>query len=313
MVSAMSDASEDFPDEPLRRLFCFGLGYSARQLAADLDVRGWRIAGTTRSIDGAQALERAGAEAFLFDRGHPLDAPDATLHGTTHLLSSVPPDGEGDPVLDQHFDHIARMEGLEWVGYLSTTGVYGDRGGDWVDETSALEPTGERGRRRVAAERHWLRLWEEHGLPVHVFRLAGIYGPGRSQFRTLRAGKSRRIDKPGQVFSRIHVEDIAQVLQASIARPNPGAAYNVCDDEAADPAEVTAYAAELLGMEPPPLVPIDEAELSEMGRSFYRDNKRVRNDRIKDELGVRLLYPTYREGFRAVLAAEESPREEAGS
>ncbi|OAB55338.1 NAD(P)-dependent oxidoreductase [Leptolyngbya valderiana BDU 20041] len=297
------------------RLFVFGLGYSARQLAADLSVQGWEIAGTTRSAQKASALAASeGAEAFVFDRGTPLSDPATALAGTTHLLSSVPPDAEGDPVLDAHFDDIVALAHggeLQWIGYLSTTGVYGDRAGGWVDETSALEPTGERGRRRVAAERHWLRLWQEHGLPVHLFRLAGIYGPGRSQFAALRAGRSRRIDKPGQVFSRIHVADIAQVLAASIDRPNPGAAYNVCDDEAADPAEVTAHAAELLGMDPPPLVPFATAELSEMGRSFYRDSKRVCNARIKQELGVRLLYPSYREGFPAVLAAETGTAEPA--
>ncbi len=296
-----------------RRLFVFGLGYSARQLAADLSVQGWEIAGTTRTAEKASALAASeGVEAFVFDRAAPLDGPETALSGTTHLLSSVPPDAEGDPVLDAHFDDIVALAqggGLRWIGYLSTTGVYGDRAGGWVDETSALEPTGERGRRRVAAERHWLRLWQEHGLPVHIFRLAGIYGPGRSQFAALRAGRSRRIEKPGQVFSRIHVADIAQVLAASIDRPNPGAVYNVCDDAAADPAEVTAHAAGLLGMEPPPLVPFETADLSEMGRSFYRDNKRVSNARIKQELGVRLLYPSYREGFPAVLAAETAAAE----
>jgi nucleoside-diphosphate-sugar epimerase len=304
-----TEDTDDIGAETPKRLFCFGLGYSARQLIADLQVRGWSVAGTTRSKDKANEMSlKHGIDAFVFDRGTPLAEPFSALEGTTHLLSSVPPGEDGDPVLDAHFDDIVAAHAdspLQWVGYLSTTGVYGDRGGDWVDETSALEPTGTRGQRRVDAERHWLRLYEAHDIPVHVFRLAGIYGPGRSQFAALRAGKSRRIDKPGQVFSRIHVADIAQVLAASIARPNPGAVYNVCDDEAADPAEVTAYAAELLGMPPPPLVPFAEAEMSEMGRSFYRDNKRVANARIKEELGVRLIYPSYREGFRAVLAEEE--------
>ncbi len=281
------------------RLFCFGLGFSARALAARLRARGWRIAGTTRAPERAAALRDKGIEAFLFDRGRPLDDTAAALAGTTHLLSSVPPDEAGDPVIDHHGVDIAACLSLEWVGYLSTTGVYGDRDGGWVDEDSALEPTGSRGERRVAAERDWLAL---EGLPVHLFRLAGIYGPGRSALDTVRAGRAQRIDKPGQVFSRIHVEDIASVLEASMARPNPGAAYNLCDDEAAPPAEVIAYACELLDVPPPPLVPFDQAELSPMGRSFYRDNKRVSNRRIKEELGVTLAYPDYRAGLQALLA-----------
>lgn len=293
---------------PAKRLFCFGLGYCALELVRGLTAQGWQVAGTVRSAEKARLLtedQRHGPlEVFPFDRGHPLQDAAAALAGTTHLLSSVPPGSAGDPVIEAHFEDIAALPELRWVGYLSTTGVYGDRDGGWVDETSALQPTGERGQRRVEAERAWLRLHEDRGLAVHLFRLAGIYGPGRSQFRSLRDGKSRRIDKPGQVFSRIHVDDIVQVLDASMQRPNPGTAYNLCDDEAANPAEVTAYAAALLEIEPPPLIPFEEAELSEMGRSFYRDSKRVSNSRIKQDLGVTLRYPTYREGFRAVLEAE---------
>ena len=287
------------------RLFCFGLGYSALALARRLGAQGWSIAGTTRSPDTADRLAAEGIEVFLFDRDRPLDDPAGALAGTSHLLTSAPPDGTGDPVLEHHRADIAALEGLAWLGYLSTTGVYGDRGGGWVDEDSALTPTGERGRRRVAAEAAWLDLWERDGLPVHVFRLAGIYGAGRSALDTVRDGTARRIDKPDQVFSRIHVDDIAAVLQASMEQPRPGAAYNLCDDEAAPPQEVIAYACELLGREAPPLVPFEAAELSDMARSFYRDNKRVSNARIKDELGVALTYPSYREGLRAILAAGE--------
>ena len=283
------------------KLFCFGLGFSARALIARLRGKGYTIAGTTRSEEKAAALRTEGIEAYLFDRDRPLDDPRAALDDTTILLSSVPPDERGDPVIDQHREDILACEDLAWAGYLSTTGVYGDRAGGWVDEDSALEPTGPRGARRVAAERAWLDLED---LPVHLFRLAGIYGPGRNALETLRAGRARRIDKPGQVFSRIHVEDIATILEASIRQPTPGRAYNVCDDRAEDPAEVLAEAARLLGLEPPPLVPFAEAELSPMGRSFYRDNKRVSNARIKDELGVTLAYPSYREGLRALLAAD---------
>jgi nucleoside-diphosphate-sugar epimerase len=214
----------------------------------------------------------------------------------------VPPDRSGDPVFDICGEEIAALSGLAWLGYLSTTGVYGDRGGDWVDETSELSPSGERGRRRVQAERAWLDLWRRCGLPVHIFRLAAIYGPARSPFAALRAGTARRIDKPGQVFSRIHVEDLAQILRASIIRPRPGAIYNVCDDKAAAPEAVVAYAARLLGLPPPPLVPFEAAELSPMARSFYDDNKRVANTLIKDELGVQLRYRDYRAGLAAILA-----------
>ena len=286
-----------------RRLFCFGLGFSARALAARLRPAGWRIAGTTRGAEKAAALRAEGIEAFAFDRGRPLADPVAALAGTTHVLSSVPPDEAGDPVMDHHATDLRACGGLSWLGYLSTTGVYGDRAGGWVDEDSAFEPTGARGRRRVDAERAWLDLYREDGLPVHVFRLAGIYGPGRNALETVRAGRARRIDKPGQVFSRIHVADIAAVLEASIARPHAGRAYNVCDDHPAPPQEVIAHACALLGRDPPPLVPFEAAELSPMGRSFYRDNKRVSNRRIKEELGVALAYPDYKAGLQALLAA----------
>jgi nucleoside-diphosphate-sugar epimerase len=286
------------------RLFVFGLGFTATALAERLAAKGWHMAGTCRDDERRPSLEARGVETHLFDRDHPLADPASVLAGTTHLLASVPPDGEGDPVLDIHGKDIAALgRGLAWVGYLSTTGVYGDRQGGWVDETGALTPSGERGRRRLDAERGWLGLWERHGLPVHLFRLAGIYGPGRSALDTVRAGKARRVIKPGQVFSRIHVADIAAVLEASIAKPRPGAAYNVCDDDPAPPAEVIEHACRLLGVEPPPATAFDEASLSAMARSFYDDNKRVRNDRIKNELGVRLAYPSYRDGLEALLAA----------
>jgi nucleoside-diphosphate-sugar epimerase len=287
------------------KLFAFGLGYSALALAAELLEDGWRVGGTCTGDEKRAALIAAGIEAHVFRRDQPL-APGA-LDGATHLLASIPPDDFGDPVVDAHAADIAvRVPHLQWAGYLSTTGVYGDRGGDWVDETSNLTPSGPRGVRRVRAEAAWFTLHTESSLPLHIFRLAGIYGPGRSIFNALRAGTAHRVDKPGQVFSRIHVDDLAAVLRASIARPKPGRVYNVCDDEATPPAVVTEYAARLLGVPAPPLVPFAEANLSEMARSFYAENKRVRNDRIKQELGVRLRYPTYREGLAAVLA-EEAP------
>ncbi len=282
-------------------LFCFGLGYTAGFLARALAAEGWTVRGTHRAADSGAAL--GGIAMRLFDRAHPLVDGRTLLGGATHLLSSVPPDEAGDPVLDVHGEDIAAARGLRWVGYLSTTGVYGDRGGDWVDETSELRPTGERGRRRVAAEMRWLELRRRHGIPVHVFRLAGIYGPGRSALDVVRAGRAQRIVKPGQVFSRIHVADIVQVLRASMAKPAPGTVYNVCDDDPAPPADVVAFACALLGAAPPPPVPIEQAGLSEMALSFYADNKRVSNRRIKQELGVRLLYPGYRDGLAALLRA----------
>jgi nucleoside-diphosphate-sugar epimerase len=278
------------------RLFCFGLGFSALTLAAALQPAGFRVAGTCRRPEKAAALAARGITPFLFDRDRPLDTA-AALAGTSLLLISVPPDAAGDPVLDAHLaDILALSPRPEWVGYLSTTGVYGDTGGAVVDEDSPVAPTQERSRRRALAERRWLALVDQ-GLPVHVFRLAGIYGPGRSALDSVRAGTARRIDKPGQVFSRIHVEDIATVLRASIARPRPGAIYNVADDEPAPGHEVIAHACGLLGVEPPPLEPFDPATLSPMAASFYADNRIVSNRRMKQELGITLKYPTYREGL----------------
>ncbi|MGM0559935.1 MAG: SDR family oxidoreductase [Pseudomonadota bacterium] len=283
------------------RLFCFGLGFSALRLAERLRDKGWQVAGTTRTADKAAALRERGLEVWLFDSETPLADPGAALSGSDYLLSSVPPSEDGDPVLNAHAQDIVRLTSLRWVGYLSTTGVYGNADGDWVDEESPIRPSGTRGQRRADAEAAWLALQRQTALPVHLFRLAGIYGPGRNQLESLRQGKARRLLKPGQVFSRIHVDDIATVLEASMANANPGRAYNVCDDDPSDPAEVVAHAAELLGVEPPPLVPFEEADLSPMARSFYDDNKRVCNRRIKEELGVSLTYPDYRRGLSALL------------
>lgn len=287
-----------------KRLFCFGLGYSARVLARRLKGEGFAIAGTCREEETAAALRREGYEVFLFSRERVLENAAGALAGTTHLLGSVPPDADGDPVLDCHGEDIAALgQGLNWVGYLSTTGVYGDRRGGWVDEDSPLEPTTERGRRRAAAEAGWLDLWWDHRLPVHIFRLASIYGPGRNALDEVKSGRAKRVVKEGQVFSRIHVEDIASVLQASMAKPNPGRIYNVCDDDPAPPQQVVAFAASLLGREPPPEIPFERAELSDMAKSFYAENKRVRNGRIKSELGVALAYPDFHVGLRSLLAA----------
>jgi len=275
-------------------LFSFGHGYSAQALSRTLAPQGWRIFGTTRDIEGATAIRTSGAEPLIW----PGEQPD--LDGVTHLLISTAPNEDGDPVLAALGDEIAKRAGqLKWVGYLSTTAVYGDHQGDWVDETTPPTPTAKRGRWRMLAEEQWSGI---PGLPVHIFRLAGIYGPGRGPFSKLKRGGLRRIIKPGQVFSRIHVADIAQVLAASMMAPNPGSIYNVCDDEPVPPQDVIGYAAELQGLPLPPAVPYDEADLTPMARSFYNENKRVRNDLIKDELGVQLLYPNYRVGLESLMA-----------
>ena len=287
-----------------RRLFCFGYGFSASALGAVLGPAGWMLAGTCRTSEGCRALAEVGVDAVPFSREAPLADAAGCLAGATHILLSIPPDGEGDPALDCHGADIAAATGVEWIGYLSTTGVYGDTGGAWVDERAAPAPTGVRGRRRLEAEKGWLAFGARHGLAVHVFRLAGIYGPGRNPLATVRRGRARRIEKSGQVFSRIHVADIAQVLAASIARPRAGAIYNVCDDEPAPAAEVVAHACALLGVTPPPLVPLEDADLSPMARSFYADNRRVSNARIKEELGVALRFPDYRAGLASLLADE---------
>ena len=223
------------------------------------------------------------------------------LAGTTHLLVSIPPDIEGDMVLRHFRDDIAALPDLAWVGYLSTVGVYGDRQGQWVDETAPARPTSERSLRRVLAEQAWLTFGAESGRRVEVFRLAGIYGPGRSVIDNLRAGTARRIVKPGQVFNRIHVDDIARVLAAAIDTPAGHTLYNVADDEPAPPQDVVAYAAELLGIDPPPEIPIAQAGLTGMSASFWAESKRISNARIKSALGVTLAYPTYREGLRAIV------------
>ena len=279
-------------------LLSFGHGYSARALAARLVPQGWTIFGTTRNEAKFAALEGEGITPVLWPDGD----LSAAFETASHLLISAGPDADGDPVLNRFRDQIAEMvPRLEWAGYLSTTGVYGDHQGGWVDEATPLTPSTRRGQMRVDAESDWRSV---PGLPLHIFRLAGIYGPGRGPFEKVRQGTARRIVKPGQVFSRIHVEDIAQVLEASIDRPNPGAIYNLCDDDPAPPQDVIGHAAELLGLPMPPEVDFEAAEMSPMARSFYAESKRVSNARIKDELGVKLIYPDYRRGLEALLGAE---------
>lgn len=300
------------PQSAAHHLFCFGLSYTAQALIAHLRQAmpgQWRFSGTCRSAGGVAAFAAEGIDAQVFDgRGRLADT--TLLQAADHVLSSVPPEAEGDPVLRWHGEDLGRHGGLVWAGYLSTTGVYGDHGGGWVDESTAITPSQPRGQLRADAEAAWLNLWQSHGVPVHLFRLAGIYGPGRSALDALREGRAQRVVKPGQVFSRIHVHDIAAVLAASMARRNPGTAYNVADNEPAPPQDVTAYAAGLLQMPPPPEIPFETANLSPMARSFYAENKRVSNRRIREDLGVTLRYPTYREGLRALLPppSTDAPR-----
>lgn len=285
------------------RLFCFGLGYSASHLARKLLKDGWHIAGTCRSEAQKEVLEAEGFEIHVFDGTGAMDNAKEVLKDTTHLLSSIPTDPTmADPVLEYHFNDLSDLVNLKWVGYLSTTGVYGDRNGGWVDEASPLEPTGQRGEQRVTAEARWMDLWWDFDLPVHCFRLAGIYGPDKSAIDTVKAGRARRINKAGQVFSRIHIDDIAQILEASMHQPHAGQAYNCCDDNPAPPEKVIAFACDLMGVEKPPLISFEDADLSPMGRSFYRDNKRVSNQRIKEELGVELKWPDYKIAFKSILA-----------
>ncbi len=275
----------------MKHLLCFGFGFSAQHLAAILDNSEWRISGTSRSAEGVAAINALGHEGLLFDE---LKSIPVTV---THILSSIPPDKSGDPVLCQ-FAGALTAQHFEWAAYLSTTGVYGDRSGAVIDETAELRPNGERGQARADAEHEWQAITN---LPLHIFRLPGIYGPGRNQLVSVKDGTAKRIIKADQIFSRIHVEDIAGILKASITKPNPRQIYNVADDEPCPPQDVVTYACELLGVAPPPEIPFEQAELSPMARSFYADSKRVSNARIKTELGYQLKYPNYRVGLTALL------------
>ncbi len=278
-------------------LLCLGFGYCAASLT-DL----WRGQGGEAIATSRQVAAGSTSDRIQFNGDETLDVARA-IASATHILISIPPDERGDPVLDRLSLRIAEARRLHWLGYLSTTGVYGDRAGAWVDETAALRPASARSRRRAQVEQAWLNLWRERGVPAHIFRLAGIYGPGRSALDQLQAGTARRIEKPGQLFSRIHVEDVAASLMASIGRPRPGSIYNVADDLPAAASHVVAHAASLLGMAPPPSEDFASATLTPMLREFYSECRRVANDRIKRELGVALRYPNYRIGLAAIAAA----------
>jgi hypothetical protein len=286
----------------VNHLLCIGMGYSATAVAHLLAPQGWRVTGTSRSADSLAAIASQGFEACVFDGAAAQPELGMALESCSHLLVSVAPGPNGDPVLAACADRIATAPNLRWVGYLSTVGVYGDTGGAWVDEDTVPAPRQERGIRRIAAEKGWLALCSSHGLNGQIFRLAGIYGPGRNPLLNLIDGTAQRIVKPGQVFNRIHVADIAQAVVAGMVRGQPGRIYNVTDNEPAPPDEVIGFAARLLGIEPPAPVPFAAAKLSPMAASFYADNRRVKNDRLRNELAISLLYPTFREGLTALAA-----------
>ena len=289
----------------MSHLLCFGLGYSAGRIARRLANDGWHVTGTARTPAGIAAIAAQGYDALQFDGTQPSEAARNAMAKATHVLLSAPPDGQGDPILRHHERDLVGAKSLRWIGYLSTLGVYGDSGGEWIDETAPTRSRSLRGQRRIAAEANWLDLGQRLGIPTHVFRLAGIYGPGRSAIERLREGTAHRIVKPGQVFNRIHVDDIATTVCAAIARGTHDI-YNVADDEPSPPQDVVSFAAELLQVPPPPEVPFADAKLTPMAVSFYADNRRVSNKRIRQDLGVALQFPTYREGLRAILSQTEN-------
>ncbi len=294
----------DFPHD--KNLFCFGFGYTAAALAAKLSPFNWNISGTTTDEEKYDLLMENGIECHMFDKTHPVVSLDRLLEDTTHVLISVPPGDKGDLVYEFHGQELEALPNLEWVGYLSATSVYGNYDGKWIDEETPPGPISRRGSLRLKAEEQWKSLYFNSGFPLHTFRLSGIYGPGRSTLDVVRAGNARRIVKEGHVFNRIHIDDIVQVLLASMQYPQPGEVYNLADDDPRPSHEVIKYSCELLGLDVPPLIPYDEVDyLAPIVRSFYQDNKRIKNNKIKTDLGVQLLYPDYKAGLNACFAMEE--------
>lgn len=294
----------------MKHLAAIGFGYTAAALAKRLKSAGWRVTGSKRTAAGADAVRQQLDAAFVLDDQTPAAQLSPALASATHLLVSAAPGPDGDPLIDriaQVREHLAQ---LEWVGYLSTVGVYGNHGGAWVDETTEPQPTSERGRRRLHAEAAWHDFGRRHAIAVQVFRLPGIYGPGRSVFDRLRAGTSRRIIKPGQVFNRMHVDDIAGALEQAVGAPaGTSTTFNLTDDLPGPPQDVIEYAADLMGIEPPPEIAFESADMTPMARSFYGENKRVSNARMKAELGFAPRYPTYREGLAAIWREETLPKD----
>jgi len=282
------------------RLFVFGVGFSSRALIEEVRDRFEWIGGTTRSADKAEALKAIGVQPFLFDGETPGGGIAEALATATHVLVSIAPNEAGDPVLNQHGNDIAKGR-PDWIGYLSTVGVYGNHDGAWVDEETPCKPVSKRSVQRVAAEEAWLDFARTQDLPVQAFRLSGIYGPGRNAFENFKKGTARRLVKPGQVFNRIHVADIAGAVSAAMAKPSTRI-FNVTDDEPAPPQDVVAHAAKLLGVEAPPEIPFETADLSPMARSFYGENKRVSNRRVKEDLGYTFRFPDYRVALQDLLS-----------
>jgi nucleoside-diphosphate-sugar epimerase len=283
--------------------FFFGMGFSSQAAAHAIFAHDPSavIAGTSRSKAGAAALTRHDISAHVFDGTAPGHTLGTELRNATHVVLSIAPDEAGDPALLQHRADLDAAPNLAWLCYYSTVGVYGDFGGDWIDESAPLVPRNARSDRRVLAEQAWRDYAAERGVPLAIMRLAGIYGPGRSTFDKLAAGTSQRIVKPGQVFNRIHVADIGRVT-ALAAEARLDGTFNLADDEPAPPQDVIAYAASMIGVEPPPEQAFETAELTPMQRSFYADNKRVSNAAIKSALGIDLLFPNYRDGLADCLA-----------
>jgi nucleoside-diphosphate-sugar epimerase len=283
-------------------VFFFGMGYSSRATARalhelrDPDIP---IAGTTRSAEGAEAFADSNYRIHVFDGEVPGSTLAEDLRTATHVILSIPPDERGDAALNLHRADLDAAENLQWIGYFSTVGVYGDFGGAWIDETAPTRPVNVRSKQRVDAEQAWRDYAEQRGVPLFIERLAGIYGPGRSAFDKLREGTARRIVKKDQVFNRIHVEDIGRIT-ALAALANLAGTYNLADTEPAPPQDLVTYAAEKMGVPPPPEVPFETARMTEMARSFYSDNKRVSSKRILAALNTTLTYPTYREGLDAI-------------
>ncbi|MGI3903563.1 MAG: NAD-dependent epimerase/dehydratase family protein [Janthinobacterium lividum] len=291
-------------------LFVFGIGYTAGHYLRHHATHFDSVSGTVRSADKVAALSSDRIRAFRFDPPEADPAIAEALAEADALLVSVQPSQGGDPVLDQYGALIAEAPRLKRIAYLSTIGVYGDHGGAWVDEEVRPVPSSERGRSRLIVEDRWLALGAQTGRQVAVLRLAGIYGPGRNSIEDLRDGSARRIGKPGQVFNRIHVDDIGRAISAALLHDGVGGAWNIADDEPAPAPDVVAYAAKLLGRAPPPIIPFDQAELSPMAKSFYGANRRVSNRAMKEELGVRLGYPTFRDGLAALM--QDEPTGSAG-
>jgi dTDP-4-dehydrorhamnose reductase len=292
----------DFRALGVMHLFFFGMGYSSLATAKaihELADPKATIAGTTRTEEGVERLAESPYRLHLFDGTKPGSTLGPDLRQATHLVLSIPPNDSGDPAYNQHRADIDAAD-IKWICYFSTVGVYGDFGGEWIDETAPTRPVNKRSQQRVEIEQLWRDYAAKRGIPILVLRLAGIYGPGRSSFDKLREGTARRIVKPGQVFNRIHVDDIGRVTALAADRRLAGT-FNLSDDEPAPPQDLVEYAAKMLGVAVPPGIPFESAEMTPMARSFYADNKRVSNRAIKQALGIELLYPAYEAGLQAIL------------